>query len=98
MDNNRTIKKLEECLTASCCGFRTCPYTDIEWDALEESLSTMKSQQAEIERLMKEKADVLKRVQALDIPCVGIMSYEAYMQGVNDAIIEVINIINNPSV
>lgn len=44
-DQERIIKKLEECLSASCRGFRTCPYSDDDWDAVREALALLKEQE-----------------------------------------------------
>ena len=44
-DREKVIKKLEECLSASCRGFRTCPYSDADWDAVREALSLLKEQE-----------------------------------------------------
>jgi len=43
-DREKVIKKLEECLSASCRGFRTCPYSDADWDAVREALALLKEQ------------------------------------------------------
>lgn len=45
-DREKVIKKLEECLSASCRGFRTCPYSDDDWDAVREALALLKEQEA----------------------------------------------------
>lgn len=45
-DGEKVIKRLEECLSASCRGFRTCPYSDDEWDAVESALALLKKQEA----------------------------------------------------
>ena len=45
-DREKVIKKLEECLSASCRGFRTCPYNDADWDAVREALALLKEQEA----------------------------------------------------
>lgn len=44
-DNQKVIKRLEECLSASCRGFRTCPYSDDEWDAVKTALALLKEQE-----------------------------------------------------
>lgn len=44
-DREKVIKKLEECLSASCRGFRTCPYSDADWDAVKEALALLKEQE-----------------------------------------------------
>ena len=44
-DRDKIIKKLEECLSASCRGFRTCPYSDADWDAVREALALLKEQE-----------------------------------------------------
>ena len=43
-DREKVIKRLEECLSASCRGFRTCPYSDNEWDAVESALALLREQ------------------------------------------------------
>jgi len=40
-DRNAVMKQLEECLSASCRGFRTCPY-DKEWDAVKAAYDLLK--------------------------------------------------------
>ena len=47
MDRERVIKDLEECLSASCRGFRprqSCPYNDDEWDIMRDALALLKEQ------------------------------------------------------
>jgi len=44
-DREKVIKKLEECLSASCRGFRTCPYNDDGWDTVREALTLLKEQE-----------------------------------------------------
>ena len=44
-DREKVIKKLEECLSASCRGFRTCPYSDADWDAVRAALALLKEQE-----------------------------------------------------
>lgn len=41
-DQNAVMKQLEECLSASCRGFRTCPY-DKEWDAVKAAYDLLKA-------------------------------------------------------
>lgn len=41
-ERDKVIQKLEECLSASCCGFRTCPYSDDVWDTVREALTLLK--------------------------------------------------------
>ena len=41
----KVVKDLEECTTASCCGFRTCPYRDEEWDIMRDALKLLKKKQ-----------------------------------------------------
>lgn len=56
-DINKTIKDLEECLSASCRGYKPkiyCPHRDEEWDIMRDALELLKSQQAEIDKLIKE--------------------------------------------
>ena len=43
-DREKVIKRLEECLSASCRGFRTCPYSNDEWDAVESALTLLREQ------------------------------------------------------
>lgn len=45
INREKVIKRLEECLSASCRGFRTCPYSDNEWDAVETALVLLKEQE-----------------------------------------------------
>ena len=45
-DREKVIKRLEECLSASCRGFRTCPYSDNEWDAVEAAIALLREQEA----------------------------------------------------
>lgn len=44
-DREKTLAKLEECLSASCRGFRTCPYNDDEWDAVRAAYELLKVQE-----------------------------------------------------
>lgn len=45
-DREKVIERLEECLSASCRGFRTCPYSDDpEWDAVEAALALLREQE-----------------------------------------------------
>lgn len=44
-DRENVIKRLEECLSASCRGFRTCPYSDDEWDAVKTALALLREQE-----------------------------------------------------
>lgn len=56
-DREKIIKDLEECLSASCRGFRPrqlCPYNDEEWDIMRDALALLKEQQAKIDELIKE--------------------------------------------
>ncbi len=51
MDREKVIKDLEECITASCRGYRprlSCPYNDEEWDIMREALALLKEQEAKI--------------------------------------------------
>ena len=43
-DRDCVMKQLEECLSASCRGFRTCPY-DKEWDAVKAAYDLLKAQE-----------------------------------------------------
>ena len=48
-DREKVIKELEECLSASCRGYRprlTCPYNDDEWDIMRDALDLLKAQEA----------------------------------------------------
>lgn len=47
-DREKVIKQLEECLSASCRGFWTCPYSDVDWDAVREALALLKEQESEV--------------------------------------------------
>lgn len=42
------MKRLEECLSASCRGFRTCPYSDTEWDAVIAAYELLKEQEPRV--------------------------------------------------
>lgn len=44
----KVIKRLEECFSASCRGFRTCPYSDNEWDAVQTALALLKAQEPRV--------------------------------------------------
>jgi len=46
-DREKVIKDIEECLSASCRGFRSCPYNDDEWDIVRDALALLKEQEAE---------------------------------------------------
>ena len=53
-DREKVVKGLEECMTASCRGYRPrllCPYNDEEWDIMRDALELMKEQAEQIERL-----------------------------------------------
>lgn len=39
------IGLLKQCLSASCRGFRTCPYSDTEWDAIKTVLELLAEQE-----------------------------------------------------
>lgn len=46
-DREKVIKDLEECMTASCRGYRprlSCPYNDEEWDIMRDALELLKEQ------------------------------------------------------
>lgn len=46
---NKTIKDLEECLSASCRGYKPkvyCPHRDEEWDIMRDALKLLKEQEA----------------------------------------------------
>ena len=50
MDREKIIKDLEECMTASCRGYKPglyCPYNDEEWDIMRDALTLLKEQEAE---------------------------------------------------
>ncbi len=48
-NRENVIKRLEECLSASCRGFRTCPYSDDpEWDAVEAALALLREQEPRV--------------------------------------------------
>lgn len=50
MDRVKVIKDLEECMTASCRGYKPglyYPYNDEEWDIMREALSLLKEMEAE---------------------------------------------------
>lgn len=44
-DREKVIERLEECLSASCRGFRTCPYSDDAWDAVASALALLREQE-----------------------------------------------------
>lgn len=47
-DREKVIKGLEECMTASCRGYRPrllCPYNDEEWDIMRDALALLKEQE-----------------------------------------------------
>ena len=44
-DREKVVKDLEECLSASCRGYRprlSCPYNDEEWDIMRDALALVK--------------------------------------------------------
>ena len=45
MPNREKIESLKQCLSASCRGFRTCPYSITEWDAIEAVLELLAEQE-----------------------------------------------------
>ena len=45
-DMEKVMRQLEECLPASCRGFRTCPYSDTEWDAVRAAYELLKEQKS----------------------------------------------------
>ena len=45
MLDREKIESLKQCLSASCRGFRTCPYSDTEWDAIETVLELLAEQE-----------------------------------------------------
>lgn len=56
-DREKVIKDLEECLSASCRGYRprlSCPYNDEEWDIMRDALALLKEQEETIYKLQKE--------------------------------------------
>ena len=49
LDREKVIKDIEECLSASCRGYRprlSCPYNDDEWDIMRDALALLKEQEA----------------------------------------------------
>ena len=49
MDREKVIKDIEECLSASCRGYRprlSCPYNDEEWDIMHDALALLKEREA----------------------------------------------------
>ena len=52
-DREKIIQRLEECLTASCRGFRTCPYSDTEWDAVETALALLREHEPKTVELIQ---------------------------------------------
>ena len=54
MNREKVIKDLEECLRASCRGFRprlSCPYNDEEWDIMREALALLKEREEKYNKL-----------------------------------------------
>lgn len=45
MPDREKIESLKQCLSASCRGFRTCQYSDTEWDAIETVLELLAEQE-----------------------------------------------------
>ena len=45
MPDREKIESLKQCLSASCRGFRTCPYNDTEWDAIKTVLELLAEQE-----------------------------------------------------
>lgn len=45
MPDREKIESLKQCLSASCRGFRTCPYSDTEWDAIKTVLELLAEQE-----------------------------------------------------
>lgn len=45
MPDQKKIELLKQCLSASCRGFRTCPYSDTEWDAIKTVLELLAEQE-----------------------------------------------------
>lgn len=45
MPDREKIESLKQCLSASCRGFRTCPYSTKEWDAIETVLELLAEQE-----------------------------------------------------
>lgn len=46
MPDMEKVESLKQCLSASCRGFRTCPYSDTEWDAIKTALELLEEQEA----------------------------------------------------
>lgn len=61
IDREKVIKKLEECMSASCRGFRTCPYSDADWDAVREALALLKEKELEPVKLRRSSFVYYKR-------------------------------------
>ena len=54
IDREKVIKDLEECLSASCRGYRprlSCPYNDEEWNIMRDALALLKEQEDRINDL-----------------------------------------------
>lgn len=54
-DRKKVIKDIEECLSASCRGYRprlSCPYNEKEWDIMREALELLKEQELTEEEFM----------------------------------------------
>lgn len=64
-DREKVIKKLEECLSASCRGFRTCQYSDADWDAVREVLALLKEQEPRLLGLGEVKAIALREAERI---------------------------------
>jgi DNA-directed RNA polymerase subunit RPC12/RpoP len=61
IDRKKVIENLEECLSASCRGFRpreSCPYNDDEWDIMRDALALLKEQEAKAGKWI-EKTDYM---------------------------------------
>ena len=66
-NREKVIKDLEECLSASCRGFRprlSCPYNDEEWNIMRDALELIKEQEAAYQgavELLRQKSSRIEK-------------------------------------
>lgn len=56
MDRTKVIQDIEECLFATCRGYKPrklCPYNDDEWDIMRDALALIKEQEAVSDNIEK---------------------------------------------
>lgn len=84
MDREKIIKDLEECLSASCRGYRprlSCPYNDEEWDIMRDAFNLLKDQEAEDilgkigEEHLKEQEAVVRCKDCKYVECEGVEGF-----------------------